>query len=95
LYRQYQREVYDRDNELFETQFDNWTDLHARAKKMVETRAAKKKADEARAVQNRKDAWEKSEAERQAKEEEMRNDPFSDMNKDDGDPFADVTIERI
>jgi membrane protein involved in colicin uptake len=95
MYKLYEREVYNRENELFENQYDTWTELYEIAKKRVEDRASKKKADEIKRQKDKADAWTRAEAERKAREEEMRNDPFSDMNKDEGDPFADVVIERI
>lgn len=95
LYKKYQKDLYARDAELFPNELGRWQSILGVAQSKIDKFEKTKAAD---AEKRRKEAEEnhkKQVAEAARLEEERRNDPFSDMNKDEGDPFADCKVETI
>lgn len=95
LYKKYQKDCYARETELFPDELGRWNTILTSAQSKIDLYEKKKAAD---AEKRRKDAEEEHKRkleEMRRLEEERRNDPFSDINKDEGDPFADCKVETI
>jgi hypothetical protein len=95
LFKKYQKDLYNRETELFPTELGQLNSMLTAAQAKIDKFEMQKAAD---ADKRRKDAEtehkKKMEDARRA-EEERRNDPFSDLNKDQGDPFADLKVEGV